>query len=121
MLFRSIDRVRRLVRSLESCKIFRFVSDTFSGKELVAWKRQLKEVGDVVIDLRHILSILILSLPRDLFQSSVDGKTTEEDESLINFDDEKEGVNDELKFEIHAIRMQIDALRRNMSCDTGCT
>ena len=75
---------------------------------------------DVVIDLRHILSILILSLPRDLFHS-VDGKTTEEDESLINLDDEKEGVNDELKFEIHAIRMQIDALRRKMSCDTGCT
>ena len=123
-----IDRVRRLVRSLESCKIFRFVSDTFSDKELMAWKRQLissKEIGDVVIDLRHILSILILSLPRDLFQSSVDGKTTEEDESLINLDDEKEGVNDELKFEIHAIRMQIDSLRRKMSCDhhhdTGCT
>ena len=115
-----IDRVRRLVRSLESCKIFRFVSDTFSGKELVAWKRQLKEVGDVVIDLRHILSILILSLPRDLFHS-VDGKTTEEDESLINLDNEKED-NDELKVEIQAIRMQIDALRRKMSCDTGgCT
>jgi len=122
-----IDHVRRLVRSLETCKIFRFVSDTYTDKELLAWKCQLinsQEIigggDDVVIDLRHILSILILSLPRDLFHS-VDGKTTEEDESLINLDNEKED-NDELKVEIQAIRMQIDALRRKMSCDTGgCT
>ena len=106
-----IDYVKRLLRSLGRSAIFRFVSSSFEDKELMTWKRKVDD--DIVIDLRHILSILILSLPRNLLVDDgrdASAKKRDEDEFFPKLDDDDDDL--ELKLEIRAIRLQIDALRR---------
>ena len=112
-----IDYVKRLLRSLGRSAIFRFVSSSFfvsscfEDKEWMTWKRKVDD--DIVIDLRHILSILILSLPRNLLvddgSRDASAKKRDEDEFFPKLDDDDDL---ELKLEIRAIRVQIDALRR---------
>ena len=77
----------------------------------MTWKRKVDD--DIVIDLRHILSILILSQPRNLLvddgSRDASAKKRDEDEFFPKLDDDDDL---ELKLEIRAIRVQIDALRR---------
>lgn len=105
-----IKDVKQLLHALETTKIFDFIVQSFKHEELQSWTRKL--ATDLTVDLRHVLSILVLSLPRDLLLLG------EEDESFLDIvaleKEEENGCYEKLGMEIRAVGMQIEAFQTKM-------